>query len=233
LYPFSPIPCEHSLVRDSSFVNRFVEGIYLHAALTGPVIHMFDMHRKQEIVVKDFTSYLSEFSFKDPSCLTRPGYRAVEIQKIHQEDPILVLSPALDLLASPAEKTPQSFISSRDRVLDTPLTSLSELDLVRTLLNSGYPVILLPTYVKFAQIQDVAPGTGPMVVVGYKLQKLSSSKVTLWVRFTSPPEYVERPFRCTPKVSNQKRARDVVPILACCVLSLLVTLRTQLSVILT
>ena len=33
-------------VRDSSFGDRFVEGIYLHSALTGPVIHIFDMDRK-------------------------------------------------------------------------------------------------------------------------------------------------------------------------------------------
>jgi hypothetical protein len=36
--------------------KMFVEDIYLNAALTGPVIHIFDFHRKQEIVVKDFTS---------------------------------------------------------------------------------------------------------------------------------------------------------------------------------
>ena len=82
----SPIPCEHTLVRDSSFVDRYVEGIYVHTAITGPVIHIFDMHRKQEIVVKDFTSYPSEFLFKDPSCLTLPGYSATEIEKMHQED---------------------------------------------------------------------------------------------------------------------------------------------------
>ncbi len=74
------------MVRGSSFDDRFVEGIYLHTALTGPAIHMFDMDRKQEIVVKDFTSYPSEFPFKDPSCLTRPGYSAAEIQEMHQED---------------------------------------------------------------------------------------------------------------------------------------------------
>jgi hypothetical protein len=57
-----------------------------HTVLTGPDIHIFDMHRKQEIVIKDFTSYPSELPFKDPSCLTRPGYSAAEIDKMHQED---------------------------------------------------------------------------------------------------------------------------------------------------
>jgi hypothetical protein len=36
----SPILCDHSLVRGLSFGDRFVEDIYLHAALTGPVIHV-------------------------------------------------------------------------------------------------------------------------------------------------------------------------------------------------
>jgi hypothetical protein len=171
----SPIPRENSLVRGSSFGDRFVEGIYLYAALTGPDIHIFDMHRKQEIVVKDFTSYPSEFPFKDPSCLTRPGYSAEEIEEMHQEDladearisaeltgpavtrsqsahtaskqpliqapfppPIVDLSPALDLLPSPAAEPQKTFISSRDRVLDTPMASLSDLDVARALLGPGY-----------------------------------------------------------------------------------------------
>jgi hypothetical protein len=66
------------------------------------------------------------------------------------------------------------------------MISLSELDLARALLNSGYPVILPPSYAAFPQLKDLAPVTGPMVVVGHKVQKLSTSKETLWVRFTSP-----------------------------------------------
>ena len=238
----SPIPREHSLVRGSSFGDRFVEGIYLHAALTGPVIHIFDMHRKQEIVVKDFTSYPSEFPFKDPSCLTRPGYTAAEIEEMHQEDladearitaeltapavtrsqsaqmtskqpliqaplqpAIIVLSPEFDLLPSPAQKPPQIFISSRDRLLDAPLSSLPELELGRAFLNSGYPVILPPSFAAFPQLQDFAPATGPMVVVGYKVQKLSASKAALWVRFTSPPEYVGKTIQMYPKSLEPKK----------------------------
>ncbi len=63
-----------------------MEGIYLYVTLTGPDIHIFDIHHKKEIVVKDFTSYPSEFPFKDPSCLTHPGYSAAEIEKMDQED---------------------------------------------------------------------------------------------------------------------------------------------------
>ena len=137
-------------------------------------------------MVKDFTSYPSEFPFKDPSYLTRPGYSAAEIQEMHQEDladearitaelnapavtrsqsaqlalkqpliqePLMlspvVLPPALELLPPPSEKPLQSLISSRDRVLDTPLASLPELDLARALLHHGYPVILPPSYATF------------------------------------------------------------------------------------
>ena len=117
-------------------------------------------------------------------------------------------------------------------MFDTPLASLPELDLARALLNSGYPVILPPMYAKFPQLQDVGPATGPMVVVGYKVQKLSSSKAALWVQFTSPPEYVGKTIQMYPRSLEPKRARDVVPTLACCVLSLLATLRPQLSAIL-
>ena len=238
----SPIPREHSLVRGSSFGDRFVEGIYLHAALTGPAIHIFDMHRKQEIVVKDFTSYPSEFPFKDPSCLTRPGYSAAEIEKMHQEDladearitaeitapavtrsqsaqmaskqplipaplqpPIVDLSPVLDLQPPPAEEPQQTFISSRDRVLDTPMVSLPELELARAFLNSGYPVILPPSYAAFPQLKDLTPATGPMVVVGYKVQKLSTSKAALWVRFTSPSEYAGKTIQMYPKSLEPKK----------------------------
>ena len=44
-----------------------------------------------------------------------------------------------------------------------------------------------------------------MVVVGYKAQKLSDSKVTLWVRFTSPPEYVGKTIQMYPKSLEPKR----------------------------
>jgi hypothetical protein len=163
-----------------------VEGIYLHAALTCPVIHIFHVHRKQEIVVKDFNSYPSVFPFKDSSCLTRPGYTVAEIEEMHQEDladeariitevtapvvtrsqsaqmtsnqplipaplqPTIVdLSPALDMVPSPAQEPQQTFISSRDRVLDTPMASLSELEFARVLdylVLSSSPEFWIPCY---------------------------------------------------------------------------------------
>ena len=59
------------------------------------------------------------------------------------------------------------------------MVSLSDLDLARALLNSDYPVILPASCAAFPQLQDFAPNTGPMVVVGFKVQKLSTSKVSL------------------------------------------------------
>jgi hypothetical protein len=115
------------------------------------------------------------------------------------QPPIVDLSPVLDMLSPPAEEPQQTFISSRDRVLDTPMASLPELDLARVLLNSGYPVILPPAYAAFPQLKDLDPVTGPMVVVGYKVQKLSTSKAALWVRFTSPCEYAGKTIQMYPK----------------------------------
>ena len=44
-----------------------------------------------------------------------------------------------------------------------------------------------------------------MVVVGYKVQKLSSSKAALWVRFTSPLEYVGKTIQMYPKSLEPKK----------------------------
>ncbi len=112
------------------------------------------------------------------------------------------------------------------------MVSLPEVDLVRTLLNSGYPVILPPAYTVFPHLKDLTPTTGPMVVAGYKVQKLSTSKEALWVRFTSPCEYEVRPSRCTLKTSTPKRDRHVVLILVFFVLSLLGTPKPPRSAIL-
>jgi hypothetical protein len=103
----SPLPREHTLVQGSSFGDRFVEGIYLFADATSPAIHIWDMHRKQEMIVKDYTSYPTEFPFKDPSCLVRPGYTADEILQMHQED-IAEEERIVAELAAPAVTRSQS-----------------------------------------------------------------------------------------------------------------------------
>jgi hypothetical protein len=45
-----------------------------------------------------------------------------------------------------------------------------------------------------------------MVVVGYKVQKLSASKAALWVRFTSPSEYVGKTIQMYPKSLVPKKS---------------------------
>jgi hypothetical protein len=85
------------------------------------------------------------------------------------------------------------------------MVSLSELDLARALLNSGYPVILPPSYAAFPQLKDLTLVTGPMVVVGYKVQKLSTSKTALWVRFTSSREYAGKTIQMYPKSLEPKK----------------------------
>jgi hypothetical protein len=174
----SPMPCEHSLVRGSSFGDRFVEDIYLHAALTGPVIQIFDMHRKQEIVVKDFTSYPSEFPFKDPSCLTHPGYSTVEIERIHQED----LTDEAHITAeitSPVVTLPQSAqMASKQSLIQPPLQP---------------PIV------------DLSPVLDMLILATLLSQKLSTSKVALWVRFTSPCEYADKTIQMYPKSLEPKK----------------------------
>jgi hypothetical protein len=117
------------------------------------------------------------------STITRSQSALVTSKQPLIQPSIVDLSPALELLPSPIAEPQQTFISLRDRVLDTPMASLPELelDLARALLNSGYPVILLPSYAAFPQLQDFAPAKERMVVVqvGYKVQKPSASKAAL------------------------------------------------------
>jgi len=89
------------------------------------------------------------------------------------------------------------------------MDSLPELDLARALLNSGYPVILPPSCV---------------------VQKLSTSKEALWVRFTSPCEYAGKTIQMYTKSLEPKKG--LVPILAFYALSLVATPKSPRSEIL-
>jgi len=237
----SPLPREHTLVKGSSFGDRFVEGIYLFADSTSPAIHIWDMHRKQEMLVKDYTSYPTEFPFKDPSCLVRPGYTAAEILQMHQEDiaeeerivaeleapavtrsqsaqiaatsltvhpaPIIVVpSPLASLparlpvsVAQPLSAPVTTRVPYLDSLLDTPMTLINELDLGKALLKAGFPITLPASYANFPQIQKLPTASGPMVAIGYKTERLTTVKSALWVRFTSPPEFVGRNIQMYPK----------------------------------
>jgi hypothetical protein len=207
-----------------------VEGIYFHTALTGPVPSstfstcttrrnswsrislpiLQNFHSRTHLAhqedLADETHITTEITV--PVVTRSQSVQMVSKQSLIQaplQSPIVDLSPVLDLLPPPTEELQQTFISSRDRVLDTPIVSLSEFDLTRALLNSGYPVILPPSYTAFPQLKDLVPATGPMVVVGYKVQKLSTSKTTLWVRFTSPCEYADKTIQMYLKSLEPKK----------------------------
>jgi len=81
------LPREHRLVKNRSFGDRFVEGTYLYSDSATPCIWMFSIALKLKIKVQDFKSYPLEFSFKDPSCLTRNTPTILkEMSKMHEED---------------------------------------------------------------------------------------------------------------------------------------------------
>ena len=217
----------------------------MFADSTNPAIHIWDMHRKQEILVKDYTSYPTEFPFKDPSCLVCPDYTADEILQMHQEDvaeeerivaelaapavtrsqsaqiaatpvsvqpaPILVMPsplapvPARGLVsAAPLSDPVTARVPYLDSLLDKPMTSMDELELVRALLKAGYPSTIPASYVHFPQIQKFPKASGPMIAVGYKTERLTTVKSALWVRFTSPPEFVGRNIQLYPKSLEPK-----------------------------
>ena len=109
----------------------------MFADSTSPAIHIWDMHRKQEMLVKDYTSYPTEFPFKDPSCLVRPGYTADEILQMHQEDvaeeerivaelaaPAVTRSQSAQLAATPVSVQPAPIL-----VMPSPLAPVLHVDL--------------------------------------------------------------------------------------------------------
>jgi len=64
-------PRVHPLVKNGSFGDRFVEGIYLRADHDTPCIRMYCITSGSELLVQDFKSYPDEFPLRDPSCLLR------------------------------------------------------------------------------------------------------------------------------------------------------------------
>jgi len=61
------LPREHPLVKNGSFGDRFVEGIYLRADHDTPCICMYCITSGSELLVQDFKSYPDEFPFRDSS----------------------------------------------------------------------------------------------------------------------------------------------------------------------
>jgi hypothetical protein len=72
-------------------------------------------------VVKDFTSYPSEFPFKDPSCLTRPGYSAAEIDKMHQEDLADEARITAEITAPAVTRSQSAQMASKQPLIQAPL----------------------------------------------------------------------------------------------------------------
>jgi hypothetical protein len=79
------------------------------------------------------------------------------------------------------------------------MTSINELDLGKAFLKAGFPITLPASYANFPQIQKLPLASGPMVAIGYKTESLTAVKSALWVRFTSPPEFVGRNIQMYPK----------------------------------
>jgi len=65
------LPREDPLVKNGSFGDHFVEGIYLRADHDTPCIRMYCITSGSELLVQDFNSYPDEFPFRDLSCLLR------------------------------------------------------------------------------------------------------------------------------------------------------------------
>ena len=72
-------------------------------------------------MVKDFTSYPSEFPFKDPSCLTRPGYTAAEIEEMHQEDLADEARITAELTAPAVTRSQSAQMTSKQPLIQAPL----------------------------------------------------------------------------------------------------------------
>jgi len=65
------LPPEHPLVKNGSFRDCFVEGIYLRANHNTPCIRMHLITSGSELLVQDFKSCPNEFPFPDLLCLLR------------------------------------------------------------------------------------------------------------------------------------------------------------------
>ena len=231
----STIPREHRLVINGSFGDRFVEGIYLYADHATPCIYMYDFQSKSRIKVKDFKSYPEDFPFRDPTCLVRTTMAMTqEFEKmqtedanddshIAAEDAIATLTraqakaiqaatndplPDLTLQTPISHIPPTQMITSKARGpksinmdLDSILQDQHEHELAKAFLKYSLPIVLPLRY----KPPNMSNPEGEMVVVGVKVQKLSSQKSALWVRFTSPPSYLGHQIQLYPKSCEPKK----------------------------
>jgi len=81
------VPCEHCLVKNRSFGDRFVEGTSLDSDSATPCSWIFSIALQCKIKVQDFKSISVQFPFKDVSCLTHNTPAMLkEISTMHEED---------------------------------------------------------------------------------------------------------------------------------------------------
>ena len=133
----------------------------MFADSTSPAIRIWDVHRKQETIVKDYTSYPIEFPFR-PLLLGAPA----PTQIAAAQAPILVVPLSIASIpqcepvpASPLSVAVPCRVQHLDSLLDRTKTSIDELELARAFLNSGSPSLFLrPTdyYASFPPLQIAA-----------------------------------------------------------------------------
>ena len=81
------LPREDPLVKNESFGDRFVEGIYLRADHNTLCICMYCITSGSELLVQDFKSYPDQFPFRDLSCLLLcTPVNLKDLAKMHIED---------------------------------------------------------------------------------------------------------------------------------------------------
>ena len=190
---------------------------------------MYDFQSKSRIKVKDFKSYPEDFPFRDPTCLVRTTMAMTqEFDKMQTEDAnddshiaaqdaIAALTraqakaiqaastdplPDLTMQTPISHIPPTPMITSKARGqkfasmdLDSILQDQPEHELAKAFLKYSLPIVLPFRY----KPQNMSNPEGEMVVVGVKVQKLSSQKSALWVRFTSPPSYLGHQIQLYPK----------------------------------
>ena len=112
------LPRERPLVKNGSFGDRFVEGIYLHADHDTPCIRMYCITSGSELLVQDFKSYPDEFSFRDPSCLLRcilKDLAKMHIDDVHDDN---LVAEETDLHAHTRAQTRKNLIPSKYRAFN-------------------------------------------------------------------------------------------------------------------
>lgn len=136
------------------------------------------------------------------SALTRAQSKAIQSATSHPlPDLTSPPMPTIDLLPKPLPLSKSRTPKYSSIHLDTILKDQPEHELAKVFLQHNLPIVLPPHY----QPGNMSKPEGEMVVVGVKVQKLSSTKSTLWVRFTSPPSYLGHQIQLYPKSFEPKR----------------------------